>query len=82
MSRGRGRDPVARTEIYQGVPAAVETHKMLLKSEEGCAVSQRNWFWFLGLLEELSCLCSHQGVGSNLYLPTALWQLPPLESGP
>ena len=61
---------------------AVETHQMLLKSEEGCALSQRNWSWFLGPLEELSCLCSHQGVGSNLYLLTAWWQLPPVGSGP
>ena len=58
---GRARDPVATTEIYQGVPVAVETHQTLLKSEEECAHSQTNWSWFMGPLEELSCLCPHQG---------------------
>ena len=44
-SVGLGRESYMTSTNWdvQGVPAAVETRWMLLQSEAGCALSQRNW---------------------------------------
>ena len=34
---------IATTEMYQGVPGALEANGMLLQSEAGHELSQRNW---------------------------------------
>ena len=36
------------TGMYQGMPAIIETCQMLLQSEEGLDLSQRNWTRVLG----------------------------------
>ena len=48
----------------------LETCSKLLQSAAGCALSQRNWPYVMGLLEELSCIGSQEVLGSDLRLFT------------
>ena len=36
LGLGRGEDIAATTEMYWGVPGAIETYRMLLQYEAGC----------------------------------------------
>ena len=53
----------------------LETCYKLLQSAVGCALSQRNWPYVMGLLEELSCIGSQEVLGSDLRLFTTWPQL-------
>ena len=66
--------------MYQGVPAEAESCRMLLQSEAGHPLSQRYWLWVVGQTthEEPSCIGSWKGVGSNMCLLMAWWQLLPV----
>ena len=61
--------------------AGTQACRKLLKSEVVHALSHRNWPWVVCPLAEPSSLGSPEGVGSNLCLLMAWWQLLPLWSG-
>ena len=45
---GRGWVMLAKIRKYRGVPAVVETFRMLLQSEWSCVLSKRNWPLVMG----------------------------------
>lgn len=71
---GKGRGIVDTVRVWRE-PAVEKACRNSLPSEMDHVLLQRSWPWTVGPLAEPSCIVSQKGVGSDLHLVIAWWQL-------